>query len=101
MKTSASTRTGDIDIHYTIEGEGPWITLAHSLGCDVSMWDEQAALLSANYRVLRYDARGHGKTSAPSGPYTMAQLAGDVHPTQTRCGASALPWRRPRACLRC
>jgi pimeloyl-ACP methyl ester carboxylesterase len=63
MKTSTTSRIGDIDVHYTIEGDGQWITLAHSLACDGSMWDEQAALLSQNYRVLRYDARGHGKTT--------------------------------------
>lgn len=92
MKTSATTRIGDIDVHYTIEGEGPWITLAHSLACDVSMWDAQAALLSQNYRVLRYDARGHGKTSAPPGPYTLAQLAGDVHGLFQHLGITRTHW---------
>jgi 3-oxoadipate enol-lactonase len=29
-----------IDIHYTIEGEGPVVTLSHALGCNLSMWDE-------------------------------------------------------------
>jgi 3-oxoadipate enol-lactonase len=92
MKTSATTRIGDIDVHYTIEGEGPWITLAHSLACDVSMWDEQAALLSKNYRVLRYDARGHGKTTAPAGPYTLAQLADDVHGLFQHLGITRTHW---------
>ncbi len=92
MKTSASTRIGDIDVYYTIEGEGPWITLAHSLACDVSMWDKQAALLSQNYRVLRYDARGHGKTTAPAGPYTLAQLANDVHGLFQHLGITRSHW---------
>lgn len=94
MKTSATTRIGDIDVHYTIEGggEGPWITLAHSLACDLSMWDEQAALLSQNYRVLRYDTRGHGKTSAPTGPYTLAQLADDVHGLFQHLGITRTHW---------
>ena len=35
-------RIGDIDIHYTIEGQGPWVTMSHSLACDISMWDAQA-----------------------------------------------------------
>ncbi len=73
------TTVGDIELHYTIEGAGPWITLSHSLGCDSSMWDEQAALLSKNYTVLRFDTRGHGQSSAPPGPYTLAQMADDVH----------------------
>jgi 3-oxoadipate enol-lactonase len=92
MKTSATSRIGDIDVHYTIEGEGPWITLAHSLACNVSMWDEQAALLSKNYRVLRYDARGHGKTTAPAGPYTLAQLADDVYGLFQHLGITRSHW---------
>ena len=30
-----------ITVHYTIEGEGPWITLSHSLACNLGMWDER------------------------------------------------------------
>ena len=92
MKTFATTRIGDIDVHYTIEGEGPWITLAHSLACDSSMWDEQADLLSKNYRVLRYDTRGHGQTSAPPGPYTLTQLADDVHGLFQHLGITRTHW---------
>ena len=72
-------RIGDIDIHYTIEGQGPWVTMSHSLACDISMWDAQAVLLAPHYTVLRFDTRGHGQSSAPAGPYTMNMLAGDVH----------------------
>ena len=86
------TRIGDIDIHYTVEGSGPWITLAHSLGCDSSMWDEQAALLAPNYTVLRFDARGHGQSSAPPGPYTLAQMADDVHGLFAMLGITRTHW---------
>ncbi len=72
-------RIAGVDIHYTVEGQGPWVTLSHSLACDSSMWDEQAALLSAHYTVLRFDTRGHGQSSAPAGPYNLAMLASDVH----------------------
>ena len=86
------TRIGDIDVHYTIEGSGPWITLAHSLGCDTTMWDAQAALLAPNYTVLRYDARGHGQTSAPQGPYTLEQMADDVHGLFQHLGITRTHW---------
>ena len=92
MKTSATTRIRDIDVHYTIEGEGPWITLAHSLACDTAMWDGQADLLSKKYRVLRYDARGHGQTTATSGPYTLAQLADDAHGLFLHLGITRTHW---------
>lgn len=68
-----------IDIHYAIEGEGPVVTMSHSLGCNLTMWDGQVRALRGRYRVLRYDTRGHGQTSAPAGAYSLAQLADDLH----------------------
>ena len=67
-----------IDIEYTIEGDGPWLVLSHSLACDLSMWDAQIEALSARYKVLRYDTRGHGRTGAPTGPYSLEMLANDL-----------------------
>ena len=67
-----------IEISYEIEGEGPLVTFSHSLACNLSMWDEQVRVLRDRYRVLRYDTRGHGQTSAPTGAYTLDQLADDL-----------------------
>jgi 3-oxoadipate enol-lactonase len=69
-----------INIHYKIEGpeEAPVVTLSHSLATNMSMWDPQMEALTSQYRVLRYDMRGHGGTDAPEGPYTFDQLARDV-----------------------
>jgi 3-oxoadipate enol-lactonase len=68
------------DVHHTLQGpEGaPVVVFSNSLGTTGAMWDAQAAALSDRFRVLRYDARGHGETAAPRGPYTVADLAGDV-----------------------
>ena len=71
-------RTNGIDIHYEIEGSGPWLTLSHSLACNLHMWDPQMPLLTRNFRVLRFDTRGHGQSSAPLGDYTLEQMADDV-----------------------
>jgi len=60
------------------EGTGPTIVLSHALGCTLGMWDEVAALLQADYCVLRYDHRGHGKSAAPAGPYSISMLADDA-----------------------
>lgn len=68
-----------IDMHCVVEGEGPWLVLAHSLACNVHMWDEEAKHLARRYRVLRYDARGHGGTQATPGAYTLDLLADDLH----------------------
>jgi 3-oxoadipate enol-lactonase len=74
MKVSAN----GIDIHYEIEGDGPVVTMSHSLACALGMWDEQVRALRGRYRVLRYDTRGHGQTAAPTGPYTLEMLAEDL-----------------------
>lgn len=67
-----------IDIHYEISGSGPVVTLLHSLATDLSLWDDLAAELGKRFTVLRYDARGHGQTSAPQGPYTWPMLVADL-----------------------
>lgn len=67
-----------ISINYKIEGSGPWVTLSHSLSCDLTMWDELAVALAPTFTVLRYDTRGHGGTSAPDGPYSFEQLTADL-----------------------
>lgn len=52
--------------------------LSNSLGTDMSMWDGLMPALRKRFRVLRYDQRGHGRSPAPPGPYTVAGLGGDV-----------------------
>ena len=41
-----------IEINYAIEGEGPVVTMSHSLACHLGMWDEQARVLKAHYREI-------------------------------------------------
>ncbi len=56
----------------------PWLILSNSLAADHSMWDGEVAALATDYRVLRYDTRGHGSSTAAPGPYSFDDLAGDV-----------------------
>ena len=69
-----------IDVFYLTDGDPhkPAIIFSNSLGTDHSMWDGQIETLRRDFYVIRYDTRGHGLTSAPNGPYTIAQLANDV-----------------------
>ena len=52
-----------ISINYEVSGnEGkPWITFAHALCNDLTLWDDQAALLADDFHILRYDHRGLGQ----------------------------------------
>ncbi len=56
----------------------PWVTLSNSLATNLHMWDAQAAALASDFRVLRYDKRGHGASEAPAGPYDFEMLIDDV-----------------------
>ncbi|MBK6402640.1 MAG: 3-oxoadipate enol-lactonase [Rhodocyclaceae bacterium] len=71
-------RANGIDIRHDVQGSGPWLILSHSLATDLSMWDDQMAALTPHFRVLRFDTRGHGGTSAPDGAYDFAWLTADV-----------------------
>ena len=71
-------KANGIEINYEIEGDGPLVTFSHSLACNLSMWDEQVRALKGRYRLLRYDTRGHGQTSAPEGAYSLDQLCEDL-----------------------
>ncbi len=73
-------QVGDIAIEYEIDGEegGPVLMLHHSLATSLEMWDDLTLALVQMYRVVRFDARGHGKTDGPAGDYTFQQLAGDA-----------------------
>jgi len=73
--------TGDgCRIAYRVDGPatGPFLLLSHSLGATMDMWAPQIEALSRNYRVLRYDSRGHGASDAPAGAYSMDRLGRDV-----------------------
>jgi 3-oxoadipate enol-lactonase len=69
-----------VRIRYELTGDPglPVLLMSHSLGADLTMWEPQLAALAPHARVLRYDARGHGGSSIPDGPYTTADLGGDV-----------------------
>ena len=55
------------------------IVLSHALGLDLHMWDGLASQLAAvRHPVLRYDHRGHGRSSVPAGPYSMDDLVDDA-----------------------
>lgn len=65
---------------FVMEGPAgaPVVTLSHSLAASLDMWEPQIPALTARYRVLRYDTRGHGGSEVPPGPYTLDMLADDV-----------------------
>ena len=83
-----SVRNGDVTIAYETSGLGgaPVVLLAHSLGATSEMWRPQMGALERDFEVVRYDARGHGRSSVPGGDYTMPQLGSDALAVLDACG---------------
>src|SRR5438094_6525822 len=90
MKISAN----GISMNYTFDGpaNAPVVTMSHSLATDLGMWDPTVPALTGRFRVLRYETRGHGKTEAPRGPYTLDQLADDAQALLRALGIQRTHW---------
>jgi 3-oxoadipate enol-lactonase len=76
--TRVRTDAGTFEVRIDGPADAPWIVLSNSLGATLRMWEPQVPALAQRWRVLRYDTRGHGRSDVPPGPYTIAQLGGDV-----------------------
>jgi 3-oxoadipate enol-lactonase len=77
-----------VDVHHLLEGaeDAPVLVLSSSLGTTHAMWDAAATALAQRVRVLRYDTRGHGESPVPPGPYSVAELGGDLLSLLDRLG---------------
>ena len=62
--------TGSLDL--------PKIIFSNSLGSDLRMWNPQVEAMKNKYCIIRYDKRGHGKSSPAQGPYSFDMLENDV-----------------------
>ena len=61
------------------DGQGPALLLVHGLGGDHTVWNQVAAELSRDHRVLLPDLRGHGRSPAPPGStFGFSEMEGDL-----------------------
>ncbi len=60
------------------EADAPAILLVHSLGTNLHVFDRQVAALTPHFRLVRFDARGHGGSRVSEGPYSIDQLGKDA-----------------------
>jgi 3-oxoadipate enol-lactonase len=75
--------TTGLRLHYQVDAgkasdNAPWLILSNSLGTTLDMWQPQMPALLEHFRVLRYDTRGHGKSTIPAEGFTVEQLGRDV-----------------------
>jgi 3-oxoadipate enol-lactonase len=82
------------NIHVEVEGrqDAPVLMLSNSLGTNLHMWDDQVAPWTRDFRLVRYDRRGHGRSSVPKGPYSMERLGRDVLGVLDGLGIQRISW---------
>jgi pimeloyl-ACP methyl ester carboxylesterase len=61
------------ELAYRVDGHGPDLVLVHAGIADMRMWDPLVALLSHRFRIVRYDMRGFGETTAAAGKFSPAE----------------------------
>ena len=77
--TSHTVRANGIDIHYVrTGGDGPPLVIAHGAYDDALCREPLIDELVEDYDVLAYDARGHGRSSAPKSGYEMDERVADL-----------------------
>ncbi|MFZ2470534.1 MAG: alpha/beta hydrolase [Methanothrix sp.] len=70
---------GDINIAYRVLGQGDPIVLIMGYSSTMDMWDPRFLdNLSSKYKVIIFDNRGMGNTTAPPGIFSIAQFANDT-----------------------
>lgn len=67
----------DVTLNYEFFGSGPRVLFFNGSGATLATSAPLIKAVAKNCEVLAHDQRGLGKTSVPSGPYTMAQYAAD------------------------
>lgn len=89
---------GGVALNVAVEGSGPAVVLLHGHTLDLRVWDDVAPVLaSRGFRVLRYDQRGHGRSSSPSSGYRWGDHAADLVGLSKGGGiALELAVRRPK-----
>jgi 3-oxoadipate enol-lactonase len=69
---------GTAAIHYEVAGEGPLIVLLHEIGGTLDTWTDVATALAPQFRTLRYDQRGAGKSSRIEGAFSLDTQVDDI-----------------------
>jgi pimeloyl-ACP methyl ester carboxylesterase len=64
-RTSGTAEVNGTRLYYETAGTGEPVVLVHAFTLDTRMWDDQFEVLARSFRVIRYDARGFGKSPPP------------------------------------
>ena len=77
--TVGKENSAEIELYYEDHGSGKLVVLIHGYPLSGASWEKQVpVLLSAGYRVIKYDRRGFGKSSQPTEGYNYDTFAADL-----------------------
>jgi len=87
-------KANGIQVNYELSGkeDSPFVILSHSLGSSLLMWNPQRKVLESHFQILCYDIRGHGKSEAPPGVYTLDLLGEDAVALLDALGIDQVHW---------
>lgn len=68
----------DMIMYYEEAGSGEPLVLVMGLGGDLQGWALQVPALAKQFRVITFDNRGSGRSSAPDRPYSISGMADDL-----------------------
>ena len=84
--------TDTVRLHYVERGEGQPVLLLHGFPLDHTIWEAQIEALSAHWRVIAPDLRGHGQSPIWGGVFTMEDMAADVAALLDELGIERAAW---------
>lgn len=81
---------GNIRLNYALAGpeDGVPVIFSNGLGLNLAMWEPLLPHLPENWRILRYDRRGHGGSDVTPAPYSIGQLVRDTESLLDHLGIS-------------
>ncbi len=63
-------------LYYEVQGSGPPVVFVNGGAMDLRQWSAQARALAPEFQVIRYDARGWGRSTSPTQPFSQAEDLG-------------------------
>lgn len=77
--TEVRIRDGELSLFVSVTGSGPPLLWVAGLGDDHSSWASQIPRFATDHTCIVFDNRGCGLSGTPDGPYTIGEMAQDVH----------------------
>jgi len=90
LPTMPTVTNAGIDIRYEAQGSGPTVVFCNDAGLGAWEWSYLLGSLPGTVETLVWDYRGTGASDTPAGPYSVADLVGDLETVLADHGARSV-----------